>query len=160
MSTATAEKPEVKAEPENHEGMVKITNSFTGKTVWVPAPKQEHPVTLGQIVYWYAGGNAGVSPRPAEVMAIGDHALKLFVRSEDGFEPKIGVHHVTDAIFDDPNQVDAKQAGGWDYAPAPVYQKGENEKLLAFLAELAGKVENLEELVAGPAKKPKTKEGQ
>lgn len=113
------------------------------KPVAVPAPKPEYempPIRLGEIVYWYHGGQPSDEPMPAIVTRVGSRSVNLGIFHQDSYTLRCqdGVRHVSDPGI---KEVERREAGAWSHTPAQV-------EILHLKAQIA----ELQDLVTHPKK--------
>lgn len=71
---------------------------------------------IGQIVWWYEGGNESQEPAAAVVTRISGCSLNLNIFDPQSYNQRIrdGVRHIADTNVKDADKVDS---GCWDFTP-------------------------------------------
>lgn len=74
-------------------------------------------VQIGDLVFWYPGGDSGLEPTPGIVTNVGERALAISLLAKDNYSvlPKDAVRHLSDPAL---LAVETREHGSWDYAPA------------------------------------------
>lgn len=120
-----------------------MTAATQTKPAAAPALKPEYempPIRLGEIVYWYHGGQPNDEPIPAIVTRVGSRSVNLAIFHQDSYTMRCqdGVRHLSDPGI---KEVERRESGAWSHTLGQL-------EILQLKAQIA----ELQDLVTHPKK--------